>query len=181
MHLWGARDKKCLQRSLRVPLTDEEVIEDIGESLKDVRFGGNINVGFIAEPSNLSFQKPNTQRYSPSLLAIASLLHGISPACCKQVYNDGLLALSSPSHLRPLCSVIDNDLRTLTESANAYLTARYKTLSDREHLVSILMDKVCSHQYVKFINDISLVHKMDSSQKRCCVECWNQSLGSTEM
>ena len=41
---------------------------------------------------------------------------------------------------------------TLSDSSVAYLTARIKKISEKERLVSILMDEVYSHQRVQYIN-----------------------------
>ena len=115
-----------------IELSDQDVIDVIVEKLKDARFEGNNKVNFLAEQLNLLFKRPNARRYSPSMLAMAALLHGVSPACYKQLYNDGFLTLPSPSHLRRLCSAIDIDSMSLTDSAIAYIIARFKKLPERQ-------------------------------------------------
>ena len=98
------------------------------------------------------YKAPTRRRYSSSLLAMTALLRRISPACYKQMQSDGFLALPSADHLRRLCSSIDMNTMSLTDSYIAYLTARYDKLNEREKLVSILMDEVYSHRSVEYIN-----------------------------
>ena len=143
---------KHLENTDTIELSDADLIDAVIEKLRDARFDGNIKVCFITEQLDMICKKPNARRYSPSMLAMAALLHGISSACYKQMYNDGFLTLPSPPHIRRLCSAVDIDSMTLSEFAIAYITARYKKLPDRERLVSILMDEVYSHQSVEFVN-----------------------------
>ena len=80
---------------------------------------------------------PTRRRYTPSLLAMPTLLQRISPACYKQMCNDGLLTLPTADYLRRLCSAIDTDIMALTEPTLAYLRARYSKLSEKDKLVSV--------------------------------------------
>ena len=68
------------------------------------------------------------------------------------MYNDGFLTLSSPDHLKRLTSAIDVDTMTLSESCKAYITARFNKIPEREKIVSLMLDKVYSHQSVQYIN-----------------------------
>ena len=86
------------------------------------------------------------------MLAMTVLIQRISPACYKQLYNDGFLTLPSPGQLRRLCSSIDVHSMTLNESAIAYITARFKRLPEKDRLVSALLDEVYSHQAVQYDN-----------------------------
>ena len=80
---------------------------------------------------------------------MAALIHSISQACYKQLYNDSFLTLPSPSHLNRLISAIDVDTLSLSDSCVAYITARFKKMKERERLVSVLLDEVYSHQTVQ--------------------------------
>ena len=79
------------------------------------------------------------------------LLQRISPASYKHLYEDDVLTLPSPSHLRRISSAIDIDTMTLNESNIAYLTARFKKLSEKDRLVSVLLDEVYSNQCVQYV------------------------------
>ena len=81
-------------------VTDEEINDDIIQKLKDSRFPENKKISFLVEQLHLLFKKPNDRRCSPSMLAMAVLVQRISPACYKQLYNDGFLTLPAPGHLR---------------------------------------------------------------------------------
>ena len=132
--------------------SDEEVIETIISKLMDPRFDGNAKVAFIAEQLSLVFNVPTRRRYSPSLLAFASMWERISPACYKQILHDGFLTLPSTLHLRRLSSSIYINSLELGASTVAYLTARFKKLCEKDKLVSVLMDEVYSHQDVQYVN-----------------------------
>ena len=86
------------------------------------------------------------------LLAMAMLLHLMSPSCYKKMYDDDFLTLPSPDHLRRLSSAINVDTLTLSESTAAYRKARLNKLDDRERLIAILMDEVYSQQKGKYVN-----------------------------
>ena len=86
------------------------------------------------------------------MLAMTVLVQRISPACYKQLYNDGFLTLPAPGHLRRLCTAIDVDSMTLNDSATAYITARVKKIPEKDRLVSVFMDEVYSHQAVQYNN-----------------------------
>ena len=126
--------------------TKEEIIDSVIEKLKDSRFENNDKISFLVEQLSLVFKKPNARRYSPSMLAMTTLIERISPACYKQLYIDGILTLPFPGHLRRLCLAIDVDAMTLTESA------RYKKIPEKDRVVSVLMDEVYSHQAVQYVN-----------------------------
>ena len=125
-------------------LTDQMVIDEIVEKLQK-RFEGNDKISFLVEQLSLLFKKPNARRYSASLLAWASLIHSISPSCYKQIHKDGILTIPCPGHLRRLASAIDVDTLTLSKSCIAYISAGFKKISERERLVSVLLDEVYSH------------------------------------
>ena len=74
----------------------KDIIDEIVEKLKNKKFKDNNKIGFLAEQLGLLFKRPNARRYSPSMF-MAALLHGVSPACYKQLYNNGFLTLPSPS------------------------------------------------------------------------------------
>ena len=86
------------------------------------------------------------------MLAMTVLVRRISPACYKQLYNDGFLTLLAPGHSRRLCTAIDVDSMTLNDSATAYITARFKKIPEKDRLVSVFMDEVYSHQAVQYNN-----------------------------
>ena len=92
------------------------------------------------------------RRYSSSLLAMTTLLQSISPACYKQLYNNGFLTVPTANYLKRLSSAIDMDLLELSDSSLAYLKERYDKLGEKDRLVSILMDEVDSHQTVEYVN-----------------------------
>ena len=133
-------------------ITDQDVIDDAIEKLSDDRFDGNVKVAFILEQLTLLFKSPNGRRYSPSLLATACLLQRMSPTCYKQMYKDAFLTLPSPDYLRRLCSAVDLDTLTISESTIAYLKARFQKLPERERLISVLMDEVYSQLCVQFVS-----------------------------
>ena len=130
-------------------VTDEEIIDDIIQKLKDSQFLENKKISFLVEQLHLLFKKPNARRYSPSVLAMTVLVQRISPACYKQLYNDWFLTLPAPGHLRRLCTAIDVDSMTLHDPATAYITARFKKIPEKDRLVSVFMDEVDSHQAVQ--------------------------------
>ena len=123
-------------------VSDDEFVDEIIHKLEYSSFSENKKVGFLIEQLILLLKKPNARRYSPSMLAMTVLIQRISPACYKQLYNDGFLTLPSPGHLRRLCSSIDVDSMTLNESAIAYITARFKRLPEKDRFVSVLLDEV---------------------------------------
>ena len=133
-------------------LTDEEMVDAVIKILKNPRFQSNKKVGFLIEQLQLLLKKPNARRYSPSMLALCVLLQRQSPACYLQLYEDGFLTLPSPGHLRRKSSAIDVDSMTLNESAVAYLTARFKKLPEKDHLVSALLDEVYSNQTCQYVS-----------------------------
>ena len=133
-------------------VSDDELVDEIIHKLEYSSFSENKKVGFLIEQLILLLKKPNARRYSLSMLAMTVLIQRISPACYKQLYNDGFLTRPSPGHLRRLCSSIDVDSMTLNESAIAYITARFKRLPEKDRLVSVLLDEVYSHQAVQYDN-----------------------------
>ena len=132
--------------------TGEDVIEDIISRLQNQRFDGNMKVSFLIEQLTVIFKIPTRRRYSPSLLAMASLWQRISAACYKLILQDNVITLPSSHHLRRLCSSIDINCMELTQSTIAYLTARYNKLNEKDKLVSVLMDEVYTHQDLQYIN-----------------------------
>ena len=141
-----------LEDIIESPFTDQDIIDQIISKLKDQRFQKYRKVAFILEQLTLLFKKPNARRYSPELLAMCALIQSISPACYKQLHRDSFLTLPCPGHLKRLSSAINVDTMTLSESCVAYITARYKKISELERLVSVLVDEVYSHQSVQYVN-----------------------------
>ena len=139
-----------LESTTKEAPTDSELIDDAIHILKGPQFQTNKKVGFLVEQLHLLLKKPNARRYSPSMLAMCVLIERMSPACYKQLYDDGFLTLPSPRHLRRITSAIDVDSLTLNESAVAYLTARFKKLAAKDRIVSALLDEVYSDQKVQY-------------------------------
>ena len=123
--------------------SDKDFLDEVSEKLER-KFDDNTNVNFLSEQLRLIFKHPNARRYSPSLLAMAMLLHRMTPICYKKIYADDFLTLPSPGHLL--------DTLTLSESTAVYIKARFNKLDDRERLIAILMDEVYSQQKGQYAN-----------------------------
>ena len=141
-----------LENCPQIEETQEEIIGAVIEKLKDSKFDGNKKVGFLIEQLSLMLKTPTGRRYSPSLLAVASLRQRGSPALYKQIYQDNFLTLPSPDYVRRLSSSIDVNCMSLTPSTIAYLKARFSKIKDKDKVVSLLMDEVYSHQDVQYVN-----------------------------
>ena len=103
---------------------------------------------FLAEQLSLVYCKPNTRRYSSSLLAMAFMWQSVSP---KQISLDGILTLPSAKYVRNLVSTVGDDLN-LTKPAEKYLTSRFSKLNQDDQKVSLLMDEVYCKQTVQYCN-----------------------------
>ena len=131
-------------------LSDEDIISEIVEKLT-AAFPENAIIGFLAEQLSLTLKKPTARRYSPDTLAQCALWDMTSPALYKQLSSGQLLTLPHYKYLRSLTSAIGNDLK-LNEPSKAYLKARYSKHTEREKVVSLLMDEVHTVKNVELSN-----------------------------
>ena len=134
-------------------MSSDENIPLIIEKLKEVQVDGNRIqiIDFIIEQLSLLLKAPKQRRYTPSLLAMASLLENISPACYKQMYSDRWLILPTRNYLRRLRSALNVNLN-LSDSTISYLKARFGRLAEKDKTVSILMDEVYCRKKVEYLN-----------------------------
>ena len=68
------------------------------------------------------------------------------------MYDEGVMTLPTADYLRRLCSAIDTNILSLTESGMAYLRARCSKLLEKDCLVSLLKGEVYVQKNVQYIN-----------------------------
>ena len=112
-------------------------------------FEDNKKISFIIEQLSLVFKKPTRRRYSQPFLAWAALIERISPACYEQMFKDAYMTLPTADYLRRITSAIDMDIMALTESALAYLRARFSKLSEKDRLVTLLKANLLDEVYTQ--------------------------------
>lgn len=101
---------------------------------------------FLIEQLSLSLKPTKGKRFSSYLLACSAMWENTSPALYKQILGENVLTLPTSKYLRNLTSVLTTD-PGITPSTAGYLKARAKGLSEREKLVSVIIDEVyCSKQ-----------------------------------
>ena len=130
---------------------DEVCVKSVVEKLKSSDDADNKTVLFIIEQLELMLKEPKGRRYSPSLLAMACLLHNTSPACYRQMLKDGVIALPSKRHLRRLTNAVTAELG-LSESTITYLKARFSKLEEKDKVVGLLLDEVHCQKKVQYAN-----------------------------
>ena len=114
-------------------------------------FAQEKKIRFLMEQLNLAFALPHGRRFSTSLLASSALWENTSPALYKHIMKENVLTLPSEKHLRNLTSILTTE-SGITSSTAAYLRARAKGLSDREKLVSVLIDEVYCAKQTEYSN-----------------------------
>ncbi len=103
---------------------------------------------FLLEQMHLAIF-PSNKRYSPALLAMASMWLSSSSSLYKQIIDEDILSLPSVRHLKRISKALSVECG-LTSSAKAYLTSRGKNLSTFEKAVVLIFDEIYTAQRVEF-------------------------------
>ena len=119
------------------------------EHEEQIQYKGHFQ--FIVEQLKLSTKNLLNRRYSPSLLAAASLWHSVSPALYRILIRDESLCLPSIRHLRRFTSGL-SVTAGISEATKEYLRERIKKLNERERMVNILFDEVYSARRCEYSN-----------------------------
>ena len=83
--------------------------------------------------------------------------------------SDGYITLPTVDYLRRLCSAIDTDIVSLTETAMAHLGARFSKLSEKDKLVSIFMDEVYKQKSIQYVDGKFYGEENGKVNKTMCV------------
>ena len=110
-------------------------------SLSTPELSSNKTVVFIIEQLDLLFRKARGRRFSSSLFSLAIIIHTISSACYRQILDDGLIIFPTERRIRSLVSGITPALG-LAQSILLYLKIRFGKLSDKDKIVSVLLDEI---------------------------------------
>ena len=102
---------------------------------------------FLIEQIELLFMK--RKRYSNNILITAALWEMSSPSLYRQMKNDGLLSLPSVRHLQRLTKAFNTDTGFSSTSKN-YLKTRISLLSEREKIVTLMLDEIYVAQRVEY-------------------------------
>ena len=97
------------ERSTSEKERNHTLIKSFTTALRESTMADDKHIIFFTEQLELIFKEPKGRRYSPSLLAMAVLIHTISPACYRKLLADGILLLPSERHLRRLIKGMNVD------------------------------------------------------------------------
>ena len=101
-------------------------------------------LSFLVDQLQLALQPSKSRRYRANYLWTCIKWLKTSPALYKQILQDGLLTLPSISHLKRLSNAYSLETG-LSDVTTAYLGERYKSLTDRQKVVSLIIDEVYIH------------------------------------
>jgi hypothetical protein len=107
-------------------------------------------MSFLIEQLGLCTRHVNNRRYSPYLTACAITWQSTSPALYHQLLQENVLVLPTVRYLKKLSGALTVETG-LAESSVSYLTARFKTLLPREHLVTVMIDEVYCDKRIEFV------------------------------
>ena len=131
--------------------TPADEVSIIVNMIERASFGDTKQAIFLQEQLSLIQTPPTGRRYSASLLTVACMLERTSPACYRQLLREGILTLPSVKHLRRLTSAIKPDFN-LSETALAYIRAKYKKLKSHQKTISLIMDEVHAEKDAQYSN-----------------------------
>jgi hypothetical protein len=121
----------------------------LAELLPDVDEAQQRRLSFIIEQLDMCLTAPKGRRYSPFLIACATMWLTTSTALYNQLIQEDLFCLPSVRYLKRLSSALSAETG-LTESSVQYLKARVEKLSARERIVTIVIDEVYCAKRVEF-------------------------------
>ncbi len=129
-----------------------EIVSQAAESLGKISLGSeelDRKLGFLCEQLGLVISTKNHRHYSPGLLASALLWKTTSTALYKHLLADSLLTLPSISHLQRLSKAFSAETG-ISASALSYLSLRIKDLSEKERIVTMMLDEIYSAKRVEY-------------------------------
>ena len=72
-------------------ITNEQAVSQVAKTLELPSLGHNKTVVFVVEQLKLVLKELKGRRFFPGFLSIAVLLHQASPACYRQMLEDGVI------------------------------------------------------------------------------------------
>ncbi len=128
------------------------LIRDLRQEIQDGKFGETEErkMSFLVEQLSLAQVPPKQRRYSPDLLAAATMWKTTSPALYKQLLLENVLSIPSIGHL----SQLSKALTTETGMSNAtvrYLKMRIGNIDNREKKIVLIGDEIHCAQRVEYI------------------------------
>ncbi|XP_040575184.1 uncharacterized protein [Lepeophtheirus salmonis] len=124
-------------------------IELLEESLYQQDFYSQNHLGFLIEQLHLHSVSAKGRRYSPEFLGISTLWHNTSPALYNQIRESGMIYMPTESRIRRITNVFSVQ-GGVPGSTMDYLKSRVESLSEKDKLVSIIIEEVYSSQRVEF-------------------------------
>jgi hypothetical protein len=124
-------------------------------------------LSFLIEQLNLA-TCPTNRRYSPNLLATASMWLSNSPSLYKQLLAEGFLSLPAIRHLKRISQALSVECG-LSASAKAYLKTRAKNLSNYDKIVNLIFVEIYTAQRVEFQSGKLYGFENDSVTKKSSV------------